>query len=576
MKKHTKLPLFLVVVFLTFYASSAHATLIPAKEQIGAVDARKSIEVKDEKLRKNIQKKRAAAPIEQPVAVTEAQVPEGDKVAVKKIEVIGATFISAKKISKITKPYENKDLSMRSMQEIANKITDLYRQSGYITSRAILPPQKVEGGVLKIEVVEGRMGTIQVQGNKYFSSALIKRKIDLKPGQAFDYAKLQDNLSLINQYPDRKVQTVLKPSETQGATDLILNVKDTLPVHIGGSYDNYGSRYLRRSRYEGYVTDNNLLGFDDIMTVMYQVAEGQDTYSLTSVRYLVPVTNNTQIGFAASKNELELGKEFEDIDARGKSSSYSLFMTNALLRNDTTDVSLTSSMDYKDVYNFASGIETSRDRLRVGRLALKLDKTDDFNGRTIINNEISQGVPSRWGALEENDIRASRAGAGGLFTKDVIDVLRLQRMPLESTILLKGQAQFASHILTSSEQFQLGGIYNVRGYMPGDAVGDRGLTLTGEMGFPIYGLSRSINAPFSKAKLYDATRLAIFYDWGTTSFREVAPGDIKNSNLSSVGWGVRYDLPESFSVRMDMAWPLDNTPSDGKNVHTWVKVSKEF
>ena len=61
-----------------------------------------------------------------------------------------------------------------------------------------------------------------------------------------------------------------------------------------------------------------------------------------------------------------------------------------------------------------------------------------------INNEISQGIPGTWGALEENDIRASRAGAGGLFTKDVIDVLRLQRMPLESTILLKGQGQVAS------------------------------------------------------------------------------------------------------------------------------------
>ena len=565
-----------VFVFLIVFAQSAYAVDVPAQQQAGAVDARQTLEMKDEKLRESIQKKRAPAPIEQPASVAEAQVPEGDRVVVKKIEVIGATFISPAQISRITSPYENKDLSMSSMQEVANKITDIYRQSGYITSRAILPPQKIEDGVLKINVVEGKMGTIQVQGNKYFSSALIKRKIDLKPGEAFDYTKLQENLSLINQYPDRKIQTVLKPGEVQASTDLVLNVKDNLPIHISGSYDNYGSRYLRRSRYEGSITDNNLLGFDDILTLMYQTAEGQDTYNLTSARYLVPVTNSTQIGFFASKNQLELGKEFEDIDARGKSETYSLYMANNFLRNDTTDLTLTSSFDYKDVYNFASGIETSRDRLRVGRLALKLDTTDSFNGRTIINNEISQGIPSRWGALEENDERASRAGAGGLFTKDVLDVLRLQRMPLESTLLLKGQAQAASHILTSSEEFQLGGIYNVRGYMPGDAVGDRGVTLTGEMGFPVYGLSRSVKAPFSKAKLYDATRLAVFYDWGTTSFRSVDPGELKNSNLSSVGWGVRYDLPEDFSVRMDMAWPLDDTPSDGKNVHTWVKVSKEF
>jgi len=575
MKKYTILPIYVVLAFITIYAVPAQAQ-VPAAQQAGGVSARRALEAKDQKLRDSVKKKRAGASVEEPVMIEEPAVPEGDKVAIKKVEVIGATFISAKEIARITSQYENKDLSMRSMQEVANKITDLYRQSGYITSRAVLPPQKVENGILKINMVEGTVGTVQVQGNKHFSTALIKRKIDLKPGEAFDYTKLQGNLSFINQYPDRKVQTVLKPGETQGTTDLVLNVKDSLPIHVGGSYDNYASAYLNHSRYQGSITHNNLLGFDDILTVMYQTAEGHNTYQFASARYLLPVTNNTQLGFAASKDEVELGKEFEDIGARGKSSIYSVFMINTLLRDETTDISLTSGFDYKDSFNFASGIETSRDRLRVGKLALKIDKTDNFNGRTIINNEISQGFAGIWGALEEEDSRASVAGSGGEFTKDVLDVIRLQSMPLESTLLLKGQAQFASDVLTSSEEFQLGGIYNVRGYMPGDAVGDHGVTLTGEMGFPVYGLSRSIRAPFSQAKLYDATRLAVFYDWGTATLRSVEPGEQKNANLSSVGWGVRYDLPESFSVRMDMAWPLDDEPSDGNSVHTWVKVSKEF
>jgi hemolysin activation/secretion protein len=566
-----------IIAFLLLFSSGlAFAATVPAKEMAGGVEARRAVQENDLNLRQSIQKDRAPAGLDKVREEEIAKLPDTQKVLVKNIEVSGVKLLEMKEIDAIIRPFEQHTLAMKDMQEVANRITDAYRQKGFITSRAVLPPQKLDDGVLRINVVEGFLGNISVSGNKYFSSRLFVRRIGLRSGDAFNYAKLQTNLSTINQYPDRNVKTVLTPGKAPGTTDLVLNVKDNLPIHAGLSWDNYGSKYLKRQRYQGTLTHNNLTGHDDIMTLTYQTAAGRETFRLNSLRYLFPLTNATQIGFSAGTTQLRLGKEFYDLNARGKSKIYSLFMTNSLIKNDTYELSLESGFDYKDVFNFEFEEETSRDRLRILKTGLKLDISDSFNGRTIINNEISQGFPSRWGALEKHDPRASRAGSGGTFTKNVLDILRLQRLPHSVMLLLKAQQQFASRTLASAEEFQIGGISNVRGYPSGEAVGDTGVSFTSELSFPVYFIPKGVKVPWSKARVYDSLRLSAFYDWAEATLRQVPAGEAKSRNLSSIGCGLRFDLPENFSARLDVAWPLDDFPADGKRMHTWLKVSKEF
>ncbi|MBF0485085.1 MAG: ShlB/FhaC/HecB family hemolysin secretion/activation protein [Candidatus Omnitrophica bacterium] len=560
--------------FFIFFASQSYAASISAQQQAG-IQAGTTLEDKEIKLRNTLKNERVSPGVEETRQKEIEQLPASEKAMITKIEVTGIKLLSLRKIKAITFPYENRVLTIREIQDVTNRITDAYRQEGYITSRAFLPPQKIENGILKIEVAEGMMGKVNVQGNKFYCTSLFNRRIELKEGRPFNYTTLRQNLGIINQYPDHKVTTVLTPGQVPGTTDVLLNVKDQLPIHAGLAYDNYGSRYLRKNRYTGTLTDNNLLGFDDMLTLTYQRAEGHGTYYLDSLRYLFPLTNKTQIGFYAGHSQLRLGKEFKDLDARGKSRFYSLFLTQDLFSDDTTDLSASIGFDYKDVFNFQNGNETSRDRERVAHAGLKLDKSDSL-GRTIVNNEVDDGIPNTWGALKAKDSRSSVTGSGGQFTKDVLDVVRLQKLPLDSALLLKGQAQFAARTLTATEQFQIGGISNVRAYPIGEVVGDNGQSCTAELSFPIYGIPKNIQAaPHSKGKLYDDLKLAVFYDWANASLRN-PDGAKKNKSLSGAGWGLRYDLPENFSIRFDMAWALDNTPSDGKNVHSWIRVSKDF
>ena len=171
---------------------------------------------------------------------------------------------------------------------------------------------------------------------------------------------------------------------------------------------------------------------------------------------------------------------------------------------------------------------------------------------------------------------SSRSGAGGDFTKNTFNLLRLQKLPFSSMLLWRNQLQLSPNILTATEQFQIGGIANVRGYPSAEAVGDSGFATTWEWFCPVYFIPKNIKVPFSKAKLYDSIRLAAFYDLATAHLRRPLVGEEKSKTLKSAGWGIRFNLPEDLSFRIDFAWPLDNLPSDGKHLHTLVQFSKSF
>ncbi len=566
-----KLITFLFVgLFVFTVAVELSAQQLPSEIEKAQLDINK-----EKKLRERLEQKKQAPEIEDKEKPQQAPASTSQqKVLIKKIDVLGVTLLREDKINKITSQYENQDLSMADMQKVADLITDAYRKKGYITSRAYLPPQKIEQNTVEIRVMEGAMGNVEIKGNRYFKTKLLRKKITLAKGEPFNYDILKSNLSKLNEHPDRKTRAVLMPGKEPGTTDIVLEVKDKLPIHFGLDWDNYGSRYISKNRYRGTITHNNLLGFDDILTLQYQKSE-RNAYWLSSARYLLPLTDDFSIGAYGARSRVTLGKEFEEMDARAKSRLYGIYTIHSIIQKEDFSLNFNLGFDYKDVFNFFLGDETSRDRLRIGKAGVDIDATDKF-GRTIITQEIGYGIPGIMGGLETRDPHASREGAGGKFVKNTLNLLRLQKLPFDSILYWKNQLQFSPYILPSTEQFQIGGVANVRGYPPAEVVGDQGYAMTWELSLPVYFIPKSIKVPLSEAKLYDSVRVALFYDWANTRLRRPQPGEEKNKTLRGAGVGVRVYLPEDFSTRVDFAWPLDNTPSDGNHLHTWFEISKAF
>ena len=50
------------------------------------------------------------------------------------------------------------------MQEVADQVTIYYREKGLILAQAVVPIQTVDEGMVIIEVFEGRLGRVMVEG----------------------------------------------------------------------------------------------------------------------------------------------------------------------------------------------------------------------------------------------------------------------------------------------------------------------------------------------------------------------------------------------------------------------------
>ena len=148
-------------------------------------------------------------------------------------------------------------------------------------------------------------------------------------------------------------------------------------------------------------------------------------------------------------------------------------------------------------------------------------------------------------------------------------------MYLDTTLLLKSQIQSTFNTLPAPEQFQIGGIANVRGYPPAEFVCDRGYSFTGEWSFPTY-FAKGIKVPYSKTDFYNALKWVVFYDWANGRIKVPDVNQKRSKTLSSAGCGWRFNLPEDFSVRFELAWAINDKPSDNYHVHPWCEVSKSF
>ncbi|MFA5196317.1 MAG: ShlB/FhaC/HecB family hemolysin secretion/activation protein, partial [Bacteroidales bacterium] len=448
-----------------------------------------------------------------------------------------------------------------------------YREKGYSTSRAFLPPQTIKDGILTIKIIEGKVGKINIKGNRYFRTSLLEKKIKLKSKDYFDYDSLQNSLTYINENPDRKAKAILVPGVEPGTTDIVIEVKDNLPIHIGFDYDNFGSRYMEKNRWSFVYENNNLLGFDDRLYLKYQMSQ-KSLYNLKNLRYIYPINEKTEIGAYYSHSRLVLGKEFRALSAVGKANIAGIFVNRALYSNRILDLRYNFGFDYKDIKNYLLGAESSRDEMRVIKNGLDIDVTDKF-GRTIITPEIDVGIPRMWGGLTAKDPKASRVGSGGQFVKGVFNFYRLQPMPFSSALLFKNSAQLSNYNLTAAEQFQIGGAQSVRGYGPGEFAGDKGIYSAVEWSFPVYGLPKGIKIPLTESKLFDALRLVCFYDWANSRLNNPQAGEEKSDTLRGWGYGVRFNVKD-VSLKFELGYPLGKLPSDGNRAHPWVEFSWRF
>ncbi len=457
-----------------------------------------------------------------------------------------------------------RELTVGQLQGAANRVTRLYRERGYPLARAYLPAQEIEGGMVKIAVLEGRYGQVQVNDQAGLRGSALAPLTTLHSGDAVQGKPLERSLLLLQDTPGIEVKSTLRPGSSTGTTDLLVDVQRAPLISGAVDADNYGNRFVGEYRLGGTLNLNNPLGLGDRLTLRAMGSEEDQHYG--RVAYQLPLGPwATQVGVAYSDMDYQLGKDFEDLDAHGNARITSVFALQPLVRS--RDFSLYGQLQFDDkrLKDDIDLFEQKSDkRARVTILSLTGNSRDMLLGGGVNSFALawSQGSLNLDGATAQRTDDLT-AGAAGQFHKLNPSLVRLQRLSERFSLYTQLQGQWADGNLDSSEKLYLGGAYGVRAYPQGEASGDQGWLANVELRYAVTA----------------AWQLSTFVDHGKVRLNKDAWTVYDNHrSLSGAGIGAQW-ASNGWQISTVAAWRLGNADAESdvsRTPRVWAQVMRTF
>jgi hemolysin activation/secretion protein len=503
-----------------------------------------------------------------------AQPPPGAGHAVFRFDravIEGATAYDPATLEAVFRPFYGQYLSLRKLFELVDAITRRYRHDGYALSQAVLPPQKIADGAVRVLVVEGYIDTVETQGAYREAPAargIIGRIEGYRP---LNMTNLERDLLLLDDLAGVTAHAILKPHPGEagapaGAYGLVLAFSDAPPPSTL-TLDNQNSRYTGPWE-AGFSTGlNHAFGPYQQTLVNGLTAIPSNELQSVQVSHQVPLdswgtTATLQAAYAHSEPGYRLTPEQIESD----SWNYGLSVSHPLIRSRAESLYIGADFTVKDIATDALGSELSRDRLRIVSATASYDLTDGWGGSDLAQLKLSQGL-NLPGVTRTGSPNLSRADGHSDFTRLTANAGRLQALTDTLRLYLAAQGQYAWSPLLSSERFGFGGPQFGRAYDPSEIAGDDGLAALAELRYDPPGFMTALRP-----------ELFAFYDIGQV-WNYGAYGSAESA--ASAGFGMRFALDGRFSGSLMLAKPLTRKESDpqygnGKDPRVILSLTARF
>lgn len=478
------------------------------------------------------------------------EAPAGPPFTVRTIRVQPDEAIPADVRQRVVGPYEGRTVTLADLQRLAAELTRWLRGQGKVTSRAYIPPQEVVDGVVTIQILEGRIGEIRVEGTTYSRPSTLTRRMQTKPGTLLDYRRLQQDLGRLNAGPDRRVTAVLLPGRTTGTTDILLRVQETSPWHAGLLANNTGTKFTGRHRQGVTLGHQNVTGHDDQLVLRAEVAGERTGFIGGTAGYLLPLgASGRTLSVDLSHAQVTLGRQFRPRDLEGTATVLGVTWAEPWFQTAHWEAEWAVGFDAKRIRSRENGSDQGKDELRILRVGPNVLE-QDASGRSIVATEVGIGFSGILGASGRVDPSASRPETGGQFVRLTIAGGRLQRLFDRLQLLLRGAWQWTNDRLPPAEAMRLGGAETVRGYPEGEFLGDYGYSGTAELRVPLPFFRRGERRPLT---------LVAFVDGGAGFLRHPLQAEEEKRRLIGVGFGLRWVLTPYTQASVDLGFPVGDT-----------------
>jgi hemolysin activation/secretion protein len=387
--------------------------------------------------------------------------------------VRGATVFSEEELLRVLGA-PHRAMTLQEVQALVERITNVYRQHGYIVARALIPPQDVREGIVEVRVVEGRYERIDISNASEISEARIRASLGAVREDAVVHGPtLERAVLLLSELAGIQPKATLEPAAQAGYTNLLLEIAPTRATEFDAALDNGGSRFTGRYRLSAGGVLNSPFKVGDRASVRV-ITSGDRLLSLR-LGYETPLGSSGLRGNAyASETRYELGEEFTALDASGSARSIGAALFYPVLRSSDRNLRVQGGGEARELEDRIGALDIGNEKsVRVLQLGGGGDFRDALLGGGITAFQaLATGgrLSLRTAALAQTD--AATARTQGDFYKILLGAQRLQRITESLRLVLSYTAQLAADNLDSSEKFSVGGPTGVRAYPTGEAAGD--------------------------------------------------------------------------------------------------------
>lgn len=470
------------------------------------------------------------------------------------------------------------ELSFDQLQEVAAAITTAYREAGFIVSKAYLPAQSVGAdGRVRIEVLEGRLGQVIVQGTEHYRPGVISAPVDGLRGRILHKSELDSALLYVRDLPGVSTSSVLQPGTDQGETDLVMVAREAdRPYRFSVGLSNHGTELTGRYRAQVGMSWDAPLGLGDAFSASYVHAFDPQQSSQGALSYAVPITAvpglGASLGYARSEMEIRSGP-FAALGISGPTEVAQLGAEWKFVNRE--DLQMQASLRYARERSTleAMGFQLSDHRFDVAEAAYMLRHVDRrFRGVSLLQTSVRHAL---------NDRSASPDLLTPMRTSDFwslrLSFVRMQYLTRSQRLYLKLNGQYSDDVLVPMEQFALGGPDSVRAYPISDALGDRGYHVAIEYHVDAPGFGDKAS-PFGGRPWREVLQFELFVDHGRVSSSAGSVGN-PGKTFDGAGAGLRFQLPgfHGLDFRLAAAVPIGNEDaSDGDDFRVWAKFGMVF
>ena len=477
-----------------------------------------------------------------------------NKIFVKKFEIVGSTVFTPEELAAVLEPYSLRRLTFTELLEAQQALDRLYFENGYITSGTFIPPQKLQDGIVVIEVIEGTVEAINILGLKRLNSGYVRSRLKIATNAPLNKDKLLNALQLLQLDPlIENLAAELTAGTRPGSSILEINLQEADPFDLALSFDNYRAPSVGTDRRRVKLTHRNILGFGDRINVSYLNTDGSN--SLDELNYTIPLNPyNGTLSFRFSYTDSEIIESpFDRFEIESENTNYELTYRQPLLQKPTEDFAIGFTFSRNDSETTLGGdpFQLSRGAEADGETHISaLRFFQEYTTRSAqqvfaLRSQFSLGVDVFDATINNDDLPDSK------FFAWVGQAQYLRLLTPDITLLLRSDLQVAARPLVPVEQFSLGGGLSVRGYRQDLLLGDNGLFSSAEIRATI------LRIPQWQTSL----QLTPFIDFGKVWNTDNLTFD-KNT-LVSTGVGLRLQVSDYFTARIDWGIPLVDIETNG-------------